>query len=171
MKILMLALVTLLVAACGGTPGGGGDGPGGSPDGALAPQEQAAVYLAVMGDSGPGPADPPWISDEVCANAQSAPGSDTGPCEPMDPEVRAALEEAVPGASFTSDPDEVQDRLFKRGGGVMWFLGPIEGEGDEVRVPASYYCGGLCAGGTIHVMELVDGEWTETGSEGPTWMS
>ena len=167
MRILTLALVVLLVAACGGTPEGGGEGQSESPDADLTAQEQAAVYQAVMGDT----VDSPWISDEVCAKAQASPGSDTGPCEPMDPEVRAALAEAIPGASFTSDPDEVQDRLFERGGGVIWFLGPIEGEGDEVKVPASYYCGGLCAGGTVHLMELVDGEWIETGSEGPTWMS
>lgn len=164
MRPLMVVILAMLV----GCQAGGNDDP--SPVD-LPPEDQADAYLVVIsaGADGGGPL---WISEQVCTDAGSSPTeSGEGECAAMEPDVRAALAERLPEAQFTDDFTGVQDDIFKGGGGVIWRLGPVEGSGDRVTISASYYCGGLCAGGGTHVVERIDGSWEETGMEGPVWMS
>jgi hypothetical protein len=90
----------------------------------------------------------------------------------MSPELKAALQERFPKAQFTDDPSNMQSRFVNKQGTapagiIVYKFGPVSGSGDRVEVPASYWCGGLCAYGTTHVVEMIDGTWKVTGSAGP----
>lgn len=76
-----------------------------------------------------------------------------------------------PGARIAHRPERLMDRIFESGGATLHSFGPIEGSGTKVKVGYSYYCGGLCASGGTQIVELVEGEWEVTGSEGPVWIS
>lgn len=172
-----LAMVTLVGCAPRGT------GPGASPGGSNEPpttgpplevQTSADIYAAVIG-SDPG-SSKLWIVDKLCPDADQPSPATTG-CVPIPADLRAALEQRLPGALFTHDPEAIQDRYLKGdlamgdAGGTIWWLGPIDGSGERVGVPASYWCGGLCGSGATHIVEFADGTWTVTGSTGPVWMS
>lgn len=176
----VLAIVLLTIAACGtktAEPGG----PPATPSGAqptLEPesdvQRQADIYLAVIQGAYPSESKL-WIHDQLCADAHEAAPADR--CSPMSADLQGALSDRLPTAVFIDDPASIQERYMEGdlamgdAGGTIWYLGPIDGSGDRVEVPASYWCGGLCASGTTHVVELVDGAWEVTGSVGPVWMS
>ena len=57
------------------------------------------------------------------------------------------------------------------GRGTIYWVGPIQGEGDRVSVPASYLCGGLCAAGQTEVVERSGTAWKVTGATGSSWIS
>jgi len=59
----------------------------------------------------------------------------------------------------------------KRAGAIITLGNIYLGEGDSVQVAGSIYIANLAAGGTIYVLEDVDGSWEITGRVGPTWMS
>lgn len=62
--------------------------------------------------------------------------------------------------------------LVDEGNAVIITLGNIHPQEDgSVQVPASLYCGMLCATGMTYVVEQVDGVWQVTGTTGPVWMS
>lgn len=169
MRAYCIALIGLALVACGTKTDGGDDGtvtatP--SPSG-WAAQDQAEIYRAVIGDN----VKAPWIYDRVCGNAGGNPSQSAGTCDPMDAEVQAALQQLIPEAKFTSEFAKIDRQIMEGGGGILWRLGPVQGVGDQAKVSASYYCGSLCAGGVIHVIERVDGRWQETGTEGPEWIS
>lgn len=107
---------------------------------------------------------PAWGEDAVCQ-------------EPFSPEEQASLLTALadlPDVTFTSEPDEVADRLLDgdlAGIGVFLSLGPIEGVGRRVEVPAKAECGLRCMRwGTFVVERGADG-WEVTGKTGPFGMA
>lgn len=80
----------------------------------------------------------------------------------------------LPGVRFTSEPEEVGDRLVDgdlAGIGLLLSLGPIEGTGDRVEVPARSACGGRCGRWMTFVVERGDGGWAVTGTTGPFGMA
>ncbi len=58
------------------------------------------------------------------------------------------------------------------GGGVIIELGNIRRiDEDSVRVPGSIFIASLGAGGTVYLVEKVDGTWRITGGTGSRWVS
>lgn len=165
MRTIVALLSALLLAACGG--GGDGDGTSTPSPVAWSARDQAEMYSAVIGTN----VAAPWIYDQVCDNAGGNPSEGVGTCESMDPKVAAALQRLIPKAKFTSDFAKIDKQIIEGSGGVIWRLGPPQGSGGRTKISAAFFCGSLCAGGVTHIVEKVDGEWTETATEGPEWVS
>lgn len=145
--------------------------PSATPDQAGA-ERQADIYAAFVdkqqnfGDV--------WLVDEIWADAgaTAAPGG----CEPMSDELKTALLGRYPDARFVRDPSRMQSKWIEsngtaQAGRIIYRFGPVRGSGDRVEVPASYWCGGLCAYATTLVIEQVDGRWKVTGTVGPVGMA
>lgn len=107
---------------------------------------------------------PAWSEDALCQ-------------EPLSAEEQASLLSALadlPEVMFTSEPDEVADRLLNGdlvGTGVLLSLGPIEGAGGRVEVPATAGCGLNCWRWTTFVVERRADGWEVTGTTGPSAMA
>jgi hypothetical protein len=148
-------------------------GPSVAPGPSAAPEPSdvgrtAAIYAAAI-DGANEHFKPEWIVPGICARAEAA---GVGPCEPMAPELRAELmKDLGKPYRFLSDLEKKQKEIFEGKGGTIHRVGPIEGTGDRVTVPISYYCGGLCAGGSVAVVQTRNGSWTVTGTEGGSWIS
>jgi hypothetical protein len=60
--------------------------------------------------------------------------------------------------------DRVIESIFEgESGDVLLHVGPIETRGGGVDVAGSHYCGGLCAGGAVWMLEESTDGWTVTG--------
>jgi hypothetical protein len=73
---------------------------------------------------------------------------------------------------FVSDWKAVQDRIFEAtgagtGSDLLIRFARAPAEGDRLEIPASAYCGGLCAHWMTLVVEQVAGAWKVTGTTGP----
>jgi hypothetical protein len=149
-----------------------------------------AVYRAELGD-------PPWhafeqviLNDRICGVRRTFPGhpelgvvvvagyGERAVCEDQfTPDEQAALLAALsdlPNAGFTSDPEEVGDRIAEGdlgGIGVLLLVGPIRDLGDHVEVPAGAFCGHLCAKWMTFVVERRNDGWEVTGTTGPVGMA
>ncbi len=110
-----------------------------------------------------------WIVDQLCSDA--AEPVEHKDCVPMSAELKTALLERFPSAQFTSDPQPMLERLMKKGGVTVHWVGPVIGSGDVVQVGSSYWCGGLCGAGSVKVVEFQGGEWKVTGGVGGSWIS
>jgi hypothetical protein len=166
MKRIGLIALSLVAASC--APGSGAaPGPGAAPE----PRDvgrTAAIYAAAI-DEANEHFEPEWIVPSICEGANEMKAGD---CLPMDTELRAALlNDLGKSYRFLSDPDKKQNDIFDGKGGTIHRIGPIEGTGDRVTVPISYYCGGLCAGGRVAVVENRNGTWAVTGTVGGSWIS
>ena len=53
----------------------------------------------------------------------------------------------------------------------MLLVGPVQGVGDRVQVPAGSFCGHLCAQWMTVVVERRGDEWEVTGFTGPVGMA
>jgi hypothetical protein len=149
-----------------------------------------AIYNEELGD-------PPWhafeqviLNDSICwvsRDFQGHPevgevivagyGEDVTCLDSFSRGEQAALLAALPGlpnARFTSEPEEVGERIADGDlGGIalMLLVGPIQGVGDRVQVPASSVCGHLCGGWMTFVVERLGVEWKVTGFTGPVGMA
>ena len=145
-----------------------------------------AIYRAELGD-------PPWhtfeqviLNDRICEVGREFAGhpevgevvvagyGERAVCQdPFSAREQAALLAALsglPGARFTSEPDEVGDQIADGdlgGIGLLLLVGPIKGDGDRVEVPAASVCGHLCGRWMTFVVERGDGSWEVTGTTGP----
>lgn len=167
-RIALFSLITALtLAACTRDAGGKpqADAPPATPD---AVSRSADIYAAVIGKQNVNFGHF-WIVDRLCPNADEM--SRPEGCLPMPADVKAALKQRYPDARFISNPQPLQRRIFDKGGGIIFRLGPIRGSTDLVQVAHSYYCGGECASGGTSVLELEGGTWTVTGSVGGSWIS
>lgn len=129
---------------------------------------QADIYEAIVTEAGQDQGHM-WIVDQICADAGAT--KEPGGCVPMSAELKAALQERFPNARFTDDPFKMEIDLDNAARRIIYKFGPVSGSGDRAEVPASYWCGGLCAYATTHVVEMVDGTWKVTGSVGPIMQS
>jgi hypothetical protein len=104
-------------------------------------ERTAAIYAAVI-DEANEHYKPEWIVAGICQQANEI---KMGDCAPMGPELQVALRRDLGKPyTFISDPEQKQGDIFKGKGGVIHWVGPIDGSDDRVTVPTSYYCGG-CA--------------------------
>ena len=74
---------------------------------------------------------------------------------------------------FIEDPTPLYDDRWMQGPprDIVVTLGPIVERGDEVRVGASYGCGGLCGAGSTYVLERRADTWSVVGRRGPMWIA
>ena len=74
---------------------------------------------------------------------------------------------------FIEDPTPLYDDAWMQGPprDVVLTLGPIVERDDEVRVGASYACGGLCGSGTTYVLRPDGDLWSVVGQRGPMWIA
>ena len=111
-----------------------------------------------------------WIWTRLCPNAEGPEQVRETDCE----ELRADDQEALAASlgdlrvRFVDDPQEISDRIFgeRAAGDELVKLGPIELVEGRIQVPGSHYCGGLCGGGSVWVVEQdgSTGAWTVTGT-------
>jgi hypothetical protein len=93
-------------------------------------------------------------------------------------EIRAGIQEslkAVAPVEFIADRNAVigppEEGSVVDGGGILLTLGPIQGEGVRVEVPASSYLGNLAATWQTWVVERNADSWRVTGTTGPVAIS
>ena len=89
---------------------------------------------------------------------------------------RAALRErlGIDGLRFVDDPTPIYEHegwLTGRPREIVLRLGPIVERDGEVRVGASYGCGGLCGSGTTYVLERRGRQWKVVGQRGMMWIA
>jgi hypothetical protein len=80
----------------------------------------------------------------------------------------------IDGLRFVDDPQPIYEQEGWLSGTprtIVVRLGPIVERDDEVRVGASYGCGGLCGSGTTYVLERRGDEWKVVGQRGPMWIA
>jgi hypothetical protein len=118
-----------------------------------------------------------YVLDHIVEGASDPEGT-TGVVRDVPAEIRAGIQRSLDGVApveFVSDRDSVigppgaGDRV--EGGGILLTLGPIQGEGDRVEVPASSYLGNLAATWQTWVVELSGERWRVTGTSGPVAIS
>lgn len=95
--------------------------------------------------------------------------------ERLPEEDQRALEDrlrSLGAVEFISNPDSV---MKQEGGvvgdGVLIRLGPIDGNGDKLKVPAGSYQGLLAGTWQTFVVEKSGGTWKVTGTTGPVAIS
>jgi hypothetical protein len=163
----VLSAMVMLAVGCAGSGVVHDDPASPTPSASDAIARQADIYAAIIGD-GERFGDL-LVVDRVCADADGMAASHG--CAPMDPALQQALTGRLGRVTFIHDPAPIQERLISKGGVIIYRFGPVSGSGDRVEVPASYWCGGLCGAGSTHVVELVNGTWSVTGSVGAGWIS
>lgn len=86
--------------------------------------------------------------------------------------IQVALQDFGP-VRWISDPDEwrTDDLMPKIAGSVILGVGEPEISGDTALVPMSLWCSGLCGTWLTYRVELIDGSWQVTGTEGPIAIS
>ncbi|MET0800375.1 MAG: hypothetical protein ABWZ53_04330 [Actinomycetota bacterium] len=175
-RIAVFVALTVSLVACSDatTPPTGGGTTSSSP---RADERRVGVYGSLITElAGVEPIE--WrhvyVVTGLCANAD----------EPMKPEgcddqlseaERTVLRERLDGMRlrFIDDPTSLYDDEWMQGPprDVVLRLGPIVERAGEVRVGASYGCGGLCGGGTTYVLEEADGSWSVVGQRGGMWIA
>ena len=103
-------------------------------------------------------------------------GDQPEPCEDVLSEAeQQALRERLGDEDlrFIDDPTKLYDDDWFEGAPneVVVTLGPIVERNGDVRVGASYLCGGLCGSGSTWVLEERDGSWKVVGTRGPSWIA
>ena len=175
-RIAVIVALTVSLVACNDAATPSSDGGTTSPPPAL-DERRVGVYGSLITElSGEEPIG--WrhvyVVTRLCENAS----------EPMEPKrcddllseaERTALRERLGGMSlrFIDDPTPLYDDRWLQGPprDVVIRLGPIVERAGEVRVGASYGCGGLCGGGTTYVLEEADGSWSVVGQRGGMWIA
>ncbi len=159
------------------------------PAGAMGPDasEYAAIYAAAIRqlytvDHTFGDAAPNWPTIYIASQTDDSVSGEEALTEGMtlDAGTQDAIAEAL--ADLPAEivwvgtredvPVSEEDGLVEGGEAVVVTLGNVHvTDEDTVEVPASLYCGMLCATGMTYVIEQVDGVWQVTGTTGPIWMS
>ena len=198
-RILGVALILTLLAACGGLnedpgpaahPASGPEGPTATgPSGGSAPAgstgtggasgppgasgsglDRVGIYAAVASSVIEFRDETIWIWTSLCPNAGEPEEVRLTDCEELTADEQEALAASLENLKvrFVDDPQEISDRIFggQAVGDELVKLGPIELVDGRIQVPGSHYCGGLCAGGSVWVVEHdgSTGAWTVTGT-------
>jgi len=109
----------------------------------------SAIYSAVITHWGPPVHHRGLVVRAICDGAAETP---RGGCHPMADVLETAIDAKLgDDYRFIDDPSpETIDQLSGRA--TVYWVGPIAEDGDRVTVPASYFCGGLCAEGKTDVV-------------------
>jgi hypothetical protein len=107
-----------------------------------------------------------WIFDRICADADGATAAGAECPDAFTPAEQDALLQAladVPHVRFIGDTETLTQRIFdgKERGQIVW-VGPVVERDGRFEVAASHYCGGLCGGGSVWVVEREEHGWTIT---------
>jgi hypothetical protein len=173
-RVATLLTAALMLSACANPPG---PASGGSPQ---TDPERMGIYEAVIRHL-IGAEEGGWpkvaIDQRICDNAgdpeeAAACGDSFSTAEQQEMLVRLADLEAE--VTFVDDPASI----FQRDGWlegtthtVVVRVGPIDPHDEDVQVPGSYFCGGLCASGTTWVVLRDADGWSVTGNVGGMWIS
>jgi hypothetical protein len=116
-----------------------------------------------------------YVVTGLCDDA-AEPSSPKGCEDSLSVAERAALRDrlSIDGLRFVDDPTPLYDDDWLVGRPpheIVLRLGPIAERNDEVRVGASYGCGGLCGSGTTYVLERRGAEWKVVGQRGMMWIA
>jgi len=117
-----------------------------------------------------------YVVTSLCRDPAALEESSAAPCDEVLTETeQAALRDrlAAEHLRFVDDPTPLYDDDWMQGPprDVVLTLGPIVEHDDEVRVGASYACGGLCGSGTTYVLQPDGDLWTVVGQRGPMWIA
>lgn len=108
-----------------------------------------------------------WIFDRICSDAEGTGGGqgeclDTFTPAEQDELLRALAD--VPSVRFVEDTDALTRWIFDgREHGQIIRVGPILERDGHIEVAASHYCGGLCGGGSVWLVEPDEDGWTVDG--------
>lgn len=183
-RMLVFSFLGLALAACSdpSSPTGEGGPTGGSGTAARTPapeldERRLGVYAALIQELvGAEPMD--WrrvyVLTGLCPDAADPMGPK--PCDDSFSEAeRAALRErlGIEHLRFIEDATSLYDDDWMQGPPqeIVLTLGPIVEREGEVRVGASYGCGGLCGSGSTYVLEERSGAWSVVGRRGPMWIA
>lgn len=180
-RIAMFASTALLLVACAdaATPSPPADGGSSSPASDV-DQRRIGVYGALIPEL-VGSEGMQWrrvyVVTSLCRDPASAVAeSDDGDCNDLlsEAEQQALREQIdVEDLRFIDDPTPLYDDDWFQGppNEVVVTLGPIVERSGDVRVGASYGCGGLCGAGTTYVLEERGERWSVVGTHGSAWIA
>jgi hypothetical protein len=177
-RTFVFVLSVLMLAACGNeVPPATGGGGTPSPSSAL-DEQRLGVYSALIREltgAEQGDWDRVYVVTGLCDEA-SEPSSPKACDDSLSEVERAALRErlGIEGLRFVDDPTPIYEQegwLAGQPHEIVLRLGPIVERNDEVRVGASYGCGGLCGSGTTYVLEERGAGWKVVGQRGMMWIA
>jgi hypothetical protein len=161
--IVALALVLALATSC--TAGGSTE------------ERNAAVYASVIRHMTAERGQPSgfpviYVADRIDPGAADPQAGEAGTPFPQGlKEDILELLEGLGRVEFVAEPDSVigpqEDGGRIEGGGILLTLGPIEGTGDRVEVPASSYLANLAGSWQTWVVALQGDVWRVSGTAGP----
>jgi len=176
--VFVISTLVLALAACtdpSPTQGGSSSIPLPSPE---VDEERLGVYSALIAElSGAESGD--WhrvyVVTGLCDDA-AEPSSPKGCEDSLSAAEQAALRDrlGIDGLRFVDDPTPIYEHEGWFGGRpteIVVRLGPIAERDGEVRVGASYGCGGLCGSGTTYVLERRGQAWKVVGQRGGMWIA
>ena len=177
-RSLMPMVVAIVLAGCANASTGvTGDGSG-EPSPAV-DERRVGVYATLIDELARAES-AEWrrvyVVTSLCRDpAQPADTSAASCVDVLTEAEQAALRERL-GADdlrFIDDPTPLYDDDWMQGPprDVVLTLGPIVERDDEVRVGASYACGGLCGSGTTYVLRPDGDLWSVVGQRGPMWIA
>ena len=174
----LLITLTLVLAACANASTGVGSGGVAEPSPAV-DQRRVGVYATLI-DELTRAESAQWrrvyVVTTLCRNPAEPEEASAAECDDVLTEAeQAALQERL-GADdlrFIDDPTPLYDDDWMQGPprDVVLTLGPIVERDDEVRVGASYACGGLCGSGSTYVLRPDGDVWSVVGQRGPMWIA
>lgn len=172
-RLAAAALVVLVGAGCGQEAG----------PGMSAEDREVAIYAAVIrhmsSEQGQSSGFPViYVLDRLVGTSEN-PTDTESEGTPIPEQQQAALAEAVAETGlleFVSDRQSVigpqAEGGMVQGGGILLTLGPIEGEGERVEVPASSYLANLAGTWQTWVVQRYpDSGWRVIGTTGPVAVS
>jgi hypothetical protein len=177
-RIAAFVSVVLLLAACAdATEPPAADG-GSTPPPPEIDERKVGVYGALI---------PELVSSEgmdwrrvyvvtgLCTDPTDVVGEGSKHCDDVlsEADQRALREQLdLENLRFIDDPTVLYDDDWFQGvpNEIVVTLGPIVERADEVKVGASYGCGGLCGAGNTWKLEERDGAWTVVGTR-PAWIA
>jgi len=89
----------------------------------------------------------------------------------MTQELERAIDAELDGNYRLIDDPSPETVNQLSGHATLYWVGPIDGDAGRVTVPASYFCGGLCAEGQTVVVERSGTAWKVTASTGSSWIA
>lgn len=177
-RSLIPTVFAIVLAACANASTGAGSGGVAEPSPAV-DQRRAGVYASLI-DELTRAESAEWrrvyVVTSLCRNPAEPGATSAVSCDDVltEPEQAALRERFGAGhLRFIDDPTPLYDDQWMQGPprDVVLTLGPIVEHDDEVRVGASYACGGLCGSGTTYVLQHEGDLWTVVGHRGPMWIA
>jgi hypothetical protein len=176
-RSLIPSVLAIVLAGCANASTGGSHGSA-APSPAV-DQRRVGVYATLI-DELAGAESAEWrrvyVVTSLCRDPAAPQESATAACDDVLTEAEQAALRGRLGAEglrFIDDATSLYDDDWMQGPprDVVLTLGPIVEHDDEVRVGASYACGGLCGSGTTYVLRPDGDRWSVVGQRGPMWIA